>query len=103
MVLSLSSFDGSPDIYLLLVIFRLQGCPLDGKLWKLRNRACFEEKLINSRTDLVCYSTIFMNYWASLHNHVDGDVLWAGASTLTVVPMEVHQAGAHQASSSNRS
>jgi hypothetical protein len=33
-------------------------------IWKLRNRACFDKKFINSPFDLICYSTVFMKYWA---------------------------------------
>jgi hypothetical protein len=29
--------------------------------WKLRNRACFEKKLINSPLDLISYAVVFMN------------------------------------------
>ncbi|KQK04674.2 hypothetical protein BRADI_2g15172v3 [Brachypodium distachyon] len=36
-------------------------------LWKLRNRACFEKKLIRSPDEIVCYACAFLRHWAGLH------------------------------------
>jgi hypothetical protein len=36
-------------------------------IWKLRNRVCFENKLINSPCELISYAVAFMKYWAGLH------------------------------------
>jgi hypothetical protein len=47
-------------------------------IWKLRNRACFERKLINSSFDLISYAVVFMNYWAGLHGEGDAADLRAG-------------------------
>ena len=51
-------------------------------IWKLRNRAFFEKKLINSPVDLVIYACVFIRYWAGLHGEEDRAVLQAGADTL---------------------
>jgi hypothetical protein len=51
-------------------------------IWKLRNRACFEHKLINSPVELISYSTVFMKYWAGLHGEKDDADLQAGADGL---------------------
>jgi hypothetical protein len=51
-------------------------------IWKLRNRACFEHKLINNPVELISCSTIFMKYWAGLHGEKDAGDLQAGADGL---------------------
>lgn len=33
-------------------------------IWKLRNRACFEKKLIRSPTEIICYACVFIKFWA---------------------------------------
>jgi hypothetical protein len=42
-------------------------------IWKLRNKACFEGKLIQSPTELIIFAFVFMNYWASLHDEDDAE------------------------------
>lgn len=51
-------------------------------IWKLRNRACFEKKLIKSPNELISFSAVFMNYWACLHNPSDAENIRAGADGL---------------------
>jgi hypothetical protein len=33
-------------------------------IWKMRNRACFEGKLIQTHVELICFAVVFMKYWA---------------------------------------
>jgi hypothetical protein len=40
-------------------------------IWKLRNRSCFEHKLISSPFDIISYAAVFMNYWSGLHGEQD--------------------------------
>jgi hypothetical protein len=40
-------------------------------IWKIRNKACFEKKLIKSPLELICYATVFMKYWAGLNSTSD--------------------------------
>jgi hypothetical protein len=51
-------------------------------IWKLRNRACFDKKFINSPLDLICYSIVFMKYWAGLNSSADQEVIRMGADNL---------------------
>jgi hypothetical protein len=51
-------------------------------IWKLRNRACFEGKMIQSPVELICFAVVFMKYWAGLHVQADGDALRHGADTI---------------------
>jgi hypothetical protein len=66
-------------------------------IWKLKNRACFERKLISSPFELISYAVIFMNYWAGLHGERDASDLRAGADGL----MRLAAAGAGASSSGN--
>jgi hypothetical protein len=36
-------------------------------IWKMRNRACFEGKLIQTPVELICFVVVFMKYWAGLN------------------------------------
>jgi hypothetical protein len=51
-------------------------------IWKTRNKACFENKMISSPFDLTSYAAVFMNYWAGLHGEQDASDLRAGADGL---------------------
>jgi hypothetical protein len=51
-------------------------------IWKLRNRSCFEKKLIKSPNELISLSAFFMNYLAGLHKSPDEENLKAGANNL---------------------
>jgi hypothetical protein len=65
-------------------------------IWKLRNRACFEHKLIKNPNELISFAVVFMNYWAGLHNSPDAENLRAGAASL------LHLATSTPAPSSSR-
>ena len=51
-------------------------------IWKLRNRACFEGKLISSPVEIVCYMCVFMRHWAGLQKGEDKLMLAEGANRL---------------------
>jgi hypothetical protein len=61
-------------------------------IWKLRNRACFEGKLIHSPIELIIYSTVFMNYWAGLNSAADQVIIRQGAENLANVARTVQNA-----------
>jgi hypothetical protein len=46
-------------------------------LWKLRNRACFEKKLIKSPSEISCYGCSFLRYWSGLHKEEDKEIILA--------------------------
>lgn len=66
-------------------------------IWKFKNRACFERKLINSPFELISYAVVFMNYWAGLHGERDACDIRAGADSL----MRLAATGAGVSSSGN--
>jgi hypothetical protein len=51
-------------------------------IWKLRNRSCFDHKMIKDPVELISYSTVFMKYWAGLHGEKDAEDLRLGADGL---------------------
>jgi hypothetical protein len=51
-------------------------------IWKMRNRACFEGKLIQTPVELICFAVVFMKYWAGLNVQADSDALRQGADAL---------------------
>jgi hypothetical protein len=51
-------------------------------VWKIRNNACFEGKLISSPVGLICYMCAFLRYWAGLQGEKDKEMLLEGASRL---------------------
>ncbi|PNT71625.1 hypothetical protein BRADI_2g32613v3, partial [Brachypodium distachyon] len=63
-------------------------------IWKLRNRPCFENKLIRSPAEIICYAYSFLKYWAGLQTGTDGDILCAGATILQQEAMKHHPAQA---------
>jgi hypothetical protein len=48
----------------------------------MRNRACFEGKLIQTPAELISFAVVFMKYWASLNVQADGDALRLGADVI---------------------
>jgi hypothetical protein len=48
----------------------------------MRNRACFEGKLIQTPVELICFVVVFMKYWAGLNVQADSDALRQGADAL---------------------
>jgi hypothetical protein len=57
------------------------GCFLLGYL-KLRNRACFEHKLVKNPFKLISYSIVFRKHWAGLHEGKDAETFVQADSLL---------------------
>jgi hypothetical protein len=58
----------------------------------LRNRACFEGKLIISPIELICYSVVYMKYWAGLNSSAYQELIRRGADELINTGMSAHVA-----------
>jgi hypothetical protein len=59
-------------------------------IWNLRNRACFEKKIVRSPTEIICYTCVFLNYWAGLQKEEDPQLLEAGAAALQHNAVNLH-------------
>jgi hypothetical protein len=71
-------------------------------IWKTRNIACFEGKLISSPLGLICYMCAFLRYWAGLQNEKDKELLMEGASRLQRGASAAHEVARTSRSSSAR-
>lgn len=59
-------------------------------IWKLRNTACFDKKMVRSADEFICYVCSFMQYSAGLQTDEDRPMLERGAGMLHNVALEVH-------------
>jgi hypothetical protein len=44
-------------------------------IWKARNRACFERKIIRNPIEIICHAGALMQYWTGLYAEVDRKML----------------------------
>ena len=51
-------------------------------IWKARNRACFEGKIIKSPIQTLCHVGAPMRFWAGLYAEVDKEMLVNGVNTM---------------------
>lgn len=52
-------------------------------IWRSRNNACFEKRIIRSPTEVICLASTFISFWAELqHQGGDRATLKAGAEAL---------------------
>jgi hypothetical protein len=58
---------------------------------KLRNRACFEKKLIKYLEEIISYACSFLKYWAGLQKEEDGDEMIKGANILQATALASHK------------
>lgn len=58
-------------------------------IWKCRNKACFDKKLIKNPLEIICHTCALMKYWAGLYNELDQAQLVEGAELMLKVAKEV--------------
>ena len=58
-------------------------------IWKTRNSACFEDKVVTSPIHVICYACSLMEYWAGLFLEEDKEQLIAGANTMLKIAMQL--------------
>lgn len=51
-------------------------------IWKSRNKACFEGKIIKNPLEIICHACVPMNYWAGLYAEVDKEQLVDGTNLM---------------------
>lgn len=59
-------------------------------MWKLRNRACFEKKLIRSPAEMICYACSSLKYWAGMQNEETKVAIESGAEVLKEEALRLH-------------
>ena len=58
-------------------------------IWKCRNKASFEKKLITSPLEIICHVCALMIYWAGLYSEMDQEQLVEGANLMLKVAKEI--------------
>jgi len=58
-------------------------------IWKCRNKASFEKKLITSSVEIICHACALMIYWAGLYSEMDQEQLVEGANLMLKVAKEI--------------
>lgn len=57
-------------------------------IWKCRNKAVFDKKLIKNPMEIICYVYSLMMYWSGLYNELDKEQM-EGAKTMLRIAQEV--------------
>jgi len=58
-------------------------------IWKARNKACFDKKLIKNPLEIVCHAGALMKFWTGLFAEMDNEALENGVNTMLKVAMEI--------------
>ncbi|TVU46002.1 hypothetical protein EJB05_05514, partial [Eragrostis curvula] len=59
-------------------------------IWKIRNKVCFDKKIVRSPTEIICYACSFLKYWSGLQRDEDGRALEEGAEVLQQAVIQHH-------------
>lgn len=54
-------------------------------IWKSRNKACFEKKIISNPLEVICHMCALMKYWTGLYVEPDKEQLLEGINTMLQV------------------
>ena len=58
-------------------------------IWKCRNKAVFEGKVIKNPLKIICHACVLMIYWTGLYAELDRDQLVESANTMLRVAKEI--------------
>jgi hypothetical protein len=58
-------------------------------IWKARNEACFEGKMIQNPISIICHACALISYWAVLFLEGDKELLIAGANTMLQIALKL--------------
>lgn len=58
-------------------------------IWKARNRACFDGKIIRNPIEIICHAGALMRFWTGLFLEMDRAMLIDGANTMLKVATEI--------------
>jgi hypothetical protein len=60
-------------------------------IWKTWNKACFDGKTLSNPVELICYTCVFLRYWAGLQNEGEKGILNEGAARLQQVAIQAQE------------
>jgi len=58
-------------------------------IWKARNKACLEGKLIQNPISIICHACALISSWAGLFLEDDKEMLVAGANTMLQIALKL--------------
>jgi len=58
-------------------------------IWKCRNKASFDKKLIKDPLEIICYACALMKFWSGLYAKMDEEQLEEGVNTMLRVAKEI--------------
>jgi hypothetical protein len=58
-------------------------------IWKARNNACFNNKIIKSPLEIICHAGALMKFWAGLYAEADKEALKEGANLMLKLAMDI--------------
>jgi hypothetical protein len=58
-------------------------------IWKARNKACFDGKLLNNPTEIVCHASALMRFWAGLYADGDQEMLIDGVNAMLKIVVKL--------------
>lgn len=58
-------------------------------IWKARNNACFEKKLIKNPVQIICHACALMKYWTGLFADINREELEDGVNTMLKVALDI--------------
>jgi len=64
--------------------------PICWAIWKTRNKACFEKRMISSPTEIICLASSFLSYWAGLQKGSAKEELETGAEAIKMTAINFH-------------
>lgn len=59
-------------------------------IWRTRNSACFDDKIMKSPTEIVCMIYSFLSYWAGLQRPKLGQQMEIGVETMKTTALQFH-------------
>lgn len=58
-------------------------------IWKARNKACFEKKLIKNPAKIICHARALMKFWAGLFAADDKKILEEGVDAMIKIALNI--------------
>lgn len=61
-------------------------------IWKVRNKACFDDKTVKNNVEVLCYACALMKYWSGLYSEEDKAML-EGVNIISQLAKQLLDAG----------
>jgi len=58
-------------------------------IWKARNNACFNNKIIKNPLEIICHVGALMKFWAGLYAEVDKEAMEEGANLMLKLALDI--------------